>query len=775
MTTLRHTLRIFIFFAILFVRCNINNNSVLNNVNPFICTLGDHGHWHPGAMRPFGMVKIGPDTYPGSLTGDGDVAHSGYDYADEQIRGFSLVRPRESSGGTSVRDRAGYISFLPTIGSRHFEWQEKRADIDKESEFASPGHYGVQLNKADILTEMTSTKHCGFFKFGYPRTDSAHIFIDAGNSYKTKEINIFIRSDQEISGWLKLKTGNLFFVALFNTPFQAHEIYDLNFESNNVKKQKTLSILRCDFKIKNKKEVLVKVGVSAVSMEGAQQNLEMEIPKWNFREISYQSRKEWKSILDRIQVKGSPEYKEIFYTALYHSFSLPTITTDVTALYPGLDRECHEAYGYTHYDNFAFWDSFRTKYPLYTLISPQVTEGICRSILDIYNQVDNYLPFPNSDHTPHGPGFLAKGENGYVPYETCRHEHMLSVVADAVTKKIGDLDAGKYYNGMRREVLAQLPETYESIGYIPKRPDQTAEYSYDNYCLAQMARILGKEQDYERFINRAAFYRNTWDEKIKFFRARNKDGTWLDFPSDPRENREKYTYEGSKWHWRWFVLHDVPGLIDLFGGKEAFVKELDYFFSENLYHAGNQPDIHVPFLFNYADAPWLTQKWVRKLLTEPVTQLYGTHDFFPRPIHDRVFKNTPDGYLLEMDDDYGCMAAWYVLSSMGLYQVCPGQPVYQLTAPIFESVILRLDPNYYTATEFVIETKNLSEENIYIQSAFLNGEPYKKTWISHDCIVSGGRLVYEMGPEPNKNWFDKLDALAFGLSSDLTALCKQDR
>ena len=766
MVKYRYTLSA-VLISFLFINCNMNKDAIVNHVNPFICTEGDHGQWHPGAMKPFGMVKIGPDTYPSSLTGDGDLAHSGYNYADEQIRGFSLVRPRECSGGTSVRDRAGYISFLPATGSRHFEWLEKRIDIDKESEFASAGHYGVRLNKDDILTEMTSTKHCGFFKFIYPGTDSACIFIDAGNSCKTREINIFVRNDQEISGWLELETGNLFFIALFNTPFQDHHTYNVSLPVKNERSQKKLSVLRCDFKTSDLKEVLIKVGVSAVSMEGAQQNLETEIPHWKFNEILSQSRKEWKSVLDRIQVKGSQEYKEIFYTALYHSFSLPTTITDVTALYPGLDRECHEAYRYTHYDNFAFWDSFRTKYPLYTLISPQVTEGICRSILDIYNQVDNYLPSPDSDHVPYCLGFMAKGKNGYVPYETCRHEHMLTVVVDAVTKSIGKLDAEKFYNGMRHEVLTQMPEAYDSIGYIPKRPDQTVEYAYDNYCIAKIARVLGKKQDYEKFKNRADFYKNTWDKKLRFFRARSQEGKWLDFPADPRVIRNKYTCCGSKWHWRWFVLHDIPGLIGLFGGKQAFVKELEYFFSKNLYNAGSQPDIHAPFLFNYANAPWLTQKWVRKLLTEPVTQLYGTHGFCPQPINDRLFKNTPDGYLLEMDDDYGTMAAWYVLSSMGLYQVCPGQPIYQLTAPIFDSVVLKLDPHYYTGNKFIIEAHNLSEKNIYIQSALLDSVPYKNSWISHDRIVRGGRLVYEMGPEPNKAWFDKVEDSLLGSTSDL--------
>ena len=253
-------------------------------------------------------------------------------------------------------------------------------------------------------------------------------------------------------------------------------------------------------------------------------------------------------------------------------------------------------------------------------------------------------------------------------------------------------------------------------------------------------------------MKRALFYRNTWDDSLRFFRARAADGQWLDFPDNPNINREKYTYEGTPWQWRWFVPHDVEGLIGLIGGRDKFVADLDYFFSNDLYQAGNQPDIHAPFLFNYAGAPWLTQKWVSKILTQPMTQLYGSHDFFKEPIHDRIYKATPDGYLLQMDDDYGCMAAWYVLSSMGLFQVCPGQPVYQLSSPIFEKVTLYLDQTFYAGREFTIKARNLSGDNIYIQDAILNGNTYHKAWISHQDIVNGGELVLQMGSEPNREW-----------------------
>jgi len=267
-----------------------------------------------------------------------------------------------------------------------------------------------------------------------------------------------------------------------------------------------------------------------------------------------------------------------------------------------------------------------------------------------------------------------------------------------------------------------------------------------------VAKSIGNQDDYSYLMKRAEYWRNTWDPSIKYFRAKAANGTWLDFPEDPTVNREKYTYEGSKWQWRWNVVQDVPGLIEKFGGNDAFLKELEYFFDHDLYTAGNQIDLQSPFLFNSAGAPWLTQKWSVKILTEPIVQKYGTHKLFPKPISDRIYKTTPDGYLLEMDDDYGCMAAWYALSAMGFYQICPGNPVYQISAPIFEKTIIQLDPSVYKGKEFIIEARNLNKANKYIQSATLNGKAFNRCQISHSDIVAGGKLVFEMGPEPNKQW-----------------------
>jgi len=508
-----------------------------------------------------------------------------------------------------------------------------------------------------------------------------------------------------------------------------------------------------DFGELKNKTLQVKVGISVTGIEGARKNLETENGGWDFEGIRMKAEAAWNELLSRIMISGNNEADlTIFYTALYHTCFLPQIVSDVDGLYPGLDRQLHKAEDYSFYNNYAFWDSFRTKYPLYSLWIPEVYRDITQSLRDIYEQAGSWDPFPDTDHPPHGFCYTVRGKDGYQPFTTCRHEHMLMVMTDAYVKGLTDFPLETVYPYMKHEAMIQMPAKYDSIGYIPARPDQTGEYSWDNWCMAQVAKSIGHQNDYNYFMKRSEYWRNTWDPSIKYFRARAANGTWLDFPDDPTVNREKYTYEGSKWHWRWNVLHNVPAMIENFGGKEAFLKELEFFFDNDLYTAGNQIDLHAPFLFNEAGAPWLTQKWVRKILTEPIVQKYGTHNFFPEPIFDRVYKNTPDGYLEEMDCDYGCMAAWYNMSAIGLYQVCPGDPVYQLTAPIFEEVKINLDKKIYSGKSFLIKAKNLSKDNIYIQSATLNGKPLNRAWISHGEIAQGGKLVFEMGKQPDKMW-----------------------
>lgn len=731
--------------------------SPIDYVDPFIGTLGDHGHLHPGAYYPFGMVKLGPDTYPSSLTGNGNLAHSGYNYADEYVRGFSHLRI-ESSGGTSVFDRSWPLSVLPVTDTTAFHRAGDIIKMDKAKEKASPGYYSVFLNEQNVLAELTVTAHAGFHRYSSAGNEKIWLILKAGSSARLANSSMSLEGDRDFSGLLT-GLGSQYFYGRVSRPFTKAGIWADHAQGGKSAKDRQMAGAQLEFSADTGEPLLIKIGFSTISVEQAKKNLDAEIPDWQFEKTVGQARAAWEKVLNRIQVEGDEECKKIFYTHLYHSHHQPSNVTDVDGKYLGHDKKTHLAIGYIHYDNYAFWDDFRTKFPLLSLIQPGVVHDIVRSIIDIYNQSADYWTFPNLEHKAHGGGFTAVGADGFLPFMTVRSEHMMSVVLDAYEKGLGNLDWEVAYRGMRKEMLIQMPEKFDKIGYIPARPDQTCEYCYDNWCVAQMAKRLRKREDYVWFLRRADYYRNTWDAEIGFFRAKSAEGNWLDFPESPTINREKYMYEGTPWQWRWFLIHNVPGLIELVGGREKFVADLEYFFDNNLYQAGNQPDVHAPFLFNYAGAPWLTQKWARKILTEPITQLYASHEFFPQPIHDRIFKPTPDGFLLEMDDDYGCMSAWYVMSAMGLYQVCPGQPVYQLTAPIFHKVTIELDRQFYPGGTFEIIAENLSEKNIYVQSAMLNGKAYDRAWIEHRDIVRGGKLVFVMGPEPNKSWGSSADTL----------------
>jgi len=739
-------------FTFLVMQCSrISPKENIEYVNPFICTMGDHGQLHPGATVPFGMVKLGPDTYPSSMTGNGDWAHSGYNYADTLIRGFSHIR-RESSGGTAIYDRGWYLSILPSIAVPDTDRSRLAVPIDKRSEKASPGLYQVNLKDAGIEVALTAQTHSGFHQYHFPRTREAHILIEPGSRDFVRSSYINIIGDKEFSGRIDGYQGPMHFWAVLNKPFVSFTTWDIAKHPGVRQLQGKRAGAILDFDNLSGETILLKVGFSLVSEEQARLNLQTEIPDWNFSAIVQKARKSWRGALACIDVDGEQEFKEIFYTALYHSCQQPFNVTDVDGKYLAYDKTIRSAGDFTFYNNYAFWDDYRTKFPLMSLINPEMFTNVFRSIMEIYAQTADYWFYSNPKHEPHVGGFVVCGKDGFTPFLTCRYEHMLTVVLDGFTKGIVKGDVAPAYKGMVRETMVQMPPEYDKIGYIPARPDQTFEYSYDSWCVAQMARLTGNEADYDYFSKRAVFYRNTWDASVGFLRARAADGRWLDFPDDPAVNREKYMYEGTPWQWRWFVPHDVPGMIDLSGGKDKFVQDLDYFFSHSLYQGGNQPDIHAPFLFNYAGAAWLTQKWVHALLTEPMIHRYGAHQFFKEPIRDRLYKNKPDGYLLEMDDDYGCMAAYFVMSAMGLYQLCPGLPVYQLTAPIFNRVTIRLDPNFYPGKQFIIRAENLSRENFYIQSATLNGQPYNKSSITHQEIVRGGELVYIMGPQPNKKW-----------------------
>lgn len=732
------------------VSCNRVEKKAIDYVNPFIGTEGDHGQMFPGAALPFGMVKLSPDTYP---SGFNQKAHSGFNYGDDRIMGFSHVR----LGGEGCEGAGGNILVLPTIGKKEFNPVKYEAGYEKSSQVARPGYYKVRLKEPAIECELTVTPHAGFHRYTFPPANNSRILMDLGCAFtEIRGASIRIIGKDEVEGYVEAghmchseENYKIYFSARLNRRFESFAVWDGMKFTDQTSAAGTQIGAVLNFETKPKEVILLKVGISTIDCQDAKRNRDSEIPDWDFDNVRQQAQSSWQAKLDRIEVMGSEEYKQIFYTALYHSYLMPANITSVDGRFRGTDDQISVANNYTHYDSWSIWDTFRTKYPLLTLTEPDIVRDCIQSFIHFY-------------------------EHDYIvdPFPTVRREHMLSIIADAYTKGIREYDIQSAYQGMRKdalelrqqfgnsaagvkkmmaeEQLKAIFQQYDACEFFPRKPDLTQEISYDNWCVAQIARELGKTDDYNELIRRANFFKNVWDPQVRFFRAKDEDGNWLEF-SDPKSLDEKYIYEASGWQWRWFVPHDIEGLINLIGGKEKFIEELDQFFTEHLYNQGNEQDIHAPFLFNIAGAPWLTQKWVHTILTKPMKQLYGSHKLYDKPVVRRIFQATPDGYLPEMDDDCGTMSSWYVLSAMGLFQVCPSLPVYQLSTPIFEKTTIRLS-DIFSGKDFQITTHNLSKENYYIQSARLNGKAYNRSWISYQDIVAGGVLEYELGPEPNKNW-----------------------
>ena len=717
--------------VIIFSNCGKYQKQPIDYVNPFIGTSGDHGQLSPAATVPFGMIKLGPDTYPSGLNGR---AHAGYNYTDKKIVGFSQVR----IDGMGCNGVGGNVLIMPVIGHPGLTPEKYASTYDKSSERASPGFYEVKLTDYNIDVALTATNHVGFHRYIFPASDDAHILIDLGRSYtKVRDAHLEVRGSDEVVGYVVAKqmgswqdNYTLYFAAKFSKPCTSFSVWNKGVMEIEKREEtgKNIGII-LNFNTQKREQVFVKVGISNISIRQAQRDRDIEVPEWDFNKTLRNAQKAWREKLNKISIEGKEEFKQIFYSALYRVNLLPFNTTSYDKSYRGTDGKIHMATDYTHYYGFSIWDTYRTKYPLLSIIEPDVFQDVVQSLIDIKMQGEKTRPFLTVNLFPDN-----------------------SIIVDGYVKGLRNFDAEAAFQKMRYNTPDLSEETFKKC-YIPDRPGQTLENCYSDWCIAQMAKALGKEKDYHKFLKRSQCYRNVWDKDVGFFNSRAADGSWAPFTDPTRVvESEAIFYEGSMWQWRWAVPHDIPGLIELFGGKENFIEQLNLFFSKALYNHGNEPDLHAAFLFNIAGAPWLTQKWVHKILAEPMTQRYGTHNFFKSPIYDRIYKATPDGFLLEMDDDCGAMTAWYVLASMGLYQVCPGLPVYQIVSPLFPRITIHLDSRFYKGNIFTIKAHNLSDKNIYIQSVKLNGKPYEKSWITHRDIVNGGEMVFEMGPSPNKKW-----------------------
>jgi predicted alpha-1,2-mannosidase len=729
-------------------------------VNPFVGT-DYHGHTFPGAALPGGMVQLGPDT---------DIKGwdwcSGYHYSDGSVMGFSHLH-RSGMGAGDWGD----ILLMPTTGDLKVEPGSKenpdegyRSRFSHQEEWASPGYYAVNLKDYGIKAELTVSERVGFHKYTFPKSDAAHILIDMGHGIGSRctGAEIKIVSDTEIAGHRSsmgfVKGKDVYFYARFNKPFRSFGTWNGKDIKDGSKED---SGIQCgayvDYSTSENETIEVKVGISYTSVGQAKLNLDTEIKDWNFDRVKEAAAETWNKALSKIDIQANKadgeEYSKhkltTFYTALYHSLLFPAAFSDVDGKYMGLDHQVHTAKGFTYLSDFSLWDTFRAEMPLLTLVDPQRINNTINTWIAQYEQ-GGWMPTPQQFGNSYTNDMIG--------------DHPVDVIADAWAKGIRNYDLKIAYEAVRKNAMETPPadsrshgriglEYYLKYNYLPynkvrESVSRTLEYAYDDWCVAQLAKALGKTDDYELFMKRAENYKNVMDKSTGFARPKDADGKWLT-PFDPTfigHGDDRHYTEANAWQYTWFVPQDVQGLITIEGGRKRFVEKLDSLFAISSaiketvsdatgligqYAHGNEPSHHTAYLFNYAGAPWKTQNMVRRVM-------------------DELYSDGPAG--LCGNEDMGQMSAWYVLSVMGFYPVAPGQNVWVIGSPEFSKVTVHLDPAFGNAKEFVVEAKNNSKDNKFIQSATLNGQPLNKPWFSEDVIKKGGTISFEMGTEPNKTW-----------------------
>ncbi len=714
-----------------------------NFVDPFIGTAG-HGHTYPGASVPFGMLQVSPDN--GISKWDWC---SGYHYTDSITIGFSHLH----LSGTGIGDLAD-IRFMPINKRVNLAQDFKNRDQipykskyshDKES--AKPGYYSVFLEDHGVNAEFTTDKRTAFHKYTYQKGEQQSVVIDLGYAINwdlATDTHLKIVDKHTISGYRHSKgwanNQKLFFVAKFSKEITSHELVKDSTYINDtaqVKGEKTSAQLFFD--ALDSDELNVKVGVSSVSEANALLNIAEYKEKFDFEKVKNKADEDWNNALSKIRVETSNDsLKTIFYTALYHAQVAPVTFSDSNGQFRLENDSIVTAKDYTAYSTLSLWDTFRAEHPLLTILDTEKVSDIINSMLAYY-EVKKILPvwtlYGNETNTM----------TGY---------HAIPVIAEAYAKGIKGFDIEKAYAAMKTTMMQDERglKPYKEFGYIPfdaldESVTITLELAYDDWCVAQVAKGLGKMDDYNYFIKRSESYKPLFDKETGFMRGKSADGKQWHEPFDPKFSAHRvhadYT-EGNAWQHSWFVLHDVPSLVEMHGGNDKFNQKLEQLFSESSeitgenvsvdisgligqYAHGNEPSHHIAYMFNFSNQPWRTQYWVREILR---TQ-YSTQ---------------PDG--LSGNEDCGQMSAWYVFSSMGLYPYSPASGDYQIGSPIFEKSVINISDKI----DFTIIADDASEENIYIQSATLNGEEFNKTVLTHATLQKGGILHFKMGNAPNKNW-----------------------
>ena len=724
-------------FTFMLITGTIEAGEHTQYVNPFIGTGAVHGSLsgnnYPGATVPFGMIQLSPDTREAP-----DWAQaSGYDYNDQTIYGFSHTR----LSGTGASDLIDLL-LLPTSEGR------TSSNFSHTAEKAQPGYYQVMLADEGINAELTATTRTGIHRYSYPNGKEAQLIIDLDHSankgsWNRRIINSQIRIVNDhaiegyriITGWAKLR--KVYFYIEFSSPILSSSLRDgdRQYENTPVINGSNLHAMLRFGKL-NEKPLICKVALSPISTDNAQLNLKQEASHWDFNQYTTDADRLWEKELEKINIQGTDLQKTIFYTALYHTLIQPNTISDVNGEYMAADYTTRQlSANEIHYTTFSLWDTFRGAHPLYTLLNADRVTDFVKSMIRQYEYY-GYLPV-----------WQLWGQDNYCMIGN----HSIPVIVDAILKGIPGIDIEKAYEAVYNSSVISHPnspfEVWEKYGYMPENIQTqsvsiTLEQAFDDWCVAQLAKKLGKNNDHERFMKRSAFYRNLFNPETGFFQSKNDKGEWIE-PFDPYKYGANGGYpftEGNAWQYFWYVPQNIPDLITLTGGHKAFTTKLDTFFTVNhqsgelndnasgfvgQYAHGNEPSHHVAYLYTCAGEPWKTQKYVAHIM-------------------NNLYNDTSSGYA--GNDDCGEMSAWYIFGALGFYPVNPASGEYIIGTPMLEEATIHL-PDGKT---FAIKAPRKKGNEIYIRSIKLNGKKYTKNYITHQDILNGGTLEFVMSATPQK-------------------------
>lgn len=720
-------------------------------VDPMIGT-GGHGHTFPGAVTPHGMIQPSPDTRY-----NGWDACSGYYIADTLLNGFT----QNHLSGTGCADYGDFL-IIPTTGKQVVDPQidtlqnlPYASAFSHADEVAEPGYYSTYLKRYGVKAEIAAADRAAIYRFTFPKSDDAGFIVDLDydiQGQNTTDMSMVIEGDTAVNAYKLTRwwafDQQIYVHAVFSKPFKYEMLSDTITDSNGNPKARLKALIKFPDTTEGE-EIYVKVAVSAVDADGARKNLEAEMPGWDFDGTRAEAKRKWNETLSAIDITADNDSdRTIFYTALYHTAISPNLFTDADGRYLGMDRKPHQGdTAHPVYTVFSLWDTHRALHPLLTIIDPELNNDFINSLL------------------------LKAEEGGILPmwelagnYTACMTGyHAVSVMADALAKGTANFDAARALKAARRAsrrdtsgicapqaciaILANPGKEYkDKIGYIPwdKENESVAkglEYAYNDWCISRIAEEAGDTAAYLEFKAKGQNYRNYFDPETRFMRGKDLQGKWHE-PFNPfASNHRADDYcEGTGWQWAWFVPHDVPGLIRLMGGKEKFAEKLDSLFTVSSkiegsgasadisgligqYAHGNEPSHHIIHLFNYAGCPERTQELADQALRE-------------------MYTAQPDG--LSGNEDCGQMSAWYVLNSLGFYQVAPGSTVYSIGRPWFPQASVRLPGG----KSIEIKVNNYSKANKYIKSVKLNGTYLLQLFFTHGDIRNGAVFEYEMTDQP---------------------------